>query len=199
MKDLKVALRRGERIIGTFCVSNSPSIVEIIGYAGFDFVIIDCQHSATNPYGSELENMVRAAYAADITPIVRVTRNDEAQILKALDFRAKGLIVPQVGSKGEVEQLVSATHYPPMGHRSSTPVIAATKYGFRPWAGYTAQSMRKSSRSRSSRSGERLTTSMRSSPSKGSTGSILDPSIWRFLWGCRITPLIPRYGSIAPG
>ena len=110
-----------------------------MGYAGFDFVIIDCQHSATNPIGPELENMLRAAYAADVTPIVRVSRNDEAQILKALDFRAKGIIVPQIASKTDVEKLVSATRYPPQGRRSCTPGIAATKYGFRPWAGYTTQ------------------------------------------------------------
>jgi 4-hydroxy-2-oxoheptanedioate aldolase len=83
--------------------------------------------------------MVRAAYAADITPLVRVSRNDEAQILKALDFRAKGIIVPQIGSKAEVGQLVGATHYRPVGHRSCTPGHSATQYGFGPWAGYTAR------------------------------------------------------------
>ncbi len=95
MLDIKRALQNGEVLTGPFSLSGSPTLVETIGYAGFDFVIIDCQHGTTSPFGNELEQQIRAAYAADIAPVVRTADNDRGQILKAMDFGAKGVIVPR--------------------------------------------------------------------------------------------------------
>jgi len=141
VKDIKRALSDGEVLIGPFSVSASPTLVEMIGYAGFDFVIIDCEHAATSPLGTELEQLVRAAYAADIAPIVRTTRNDRGQILKALNFGAKAVVVPHVNTAAEAETVVSAAHYAPMGRRSCAPPVRAARHGFIDWSPYYRKSL----------------------------------------------------------
>lgn len=133
MLNIKRALQNGEVLTGPFSLSGSPTLVETMGYAGFDFVIIDCQHAATSPLGSELEQQIRAAYAADIAPIVRTANNDRGQILKAMDLGAKGVIVPQINTAEEARQAVSYTHYPPVGRRSATSSVRAAKHGFVEW------------------------------------------------------------------
>lgn len=141
MKHIPTALRRGETLIGPFSVSGSPTLVETIGYAGFDFVIIDCEHAATSPFGSELEGLVRAAYAADVAPIVRVTKNDAGQILKALNFGAQVVVVPHVNTADEARATVRAGKYAPVGRRSSAPPVRAAKHGFTPWAEFHRQQL----------------------------------------------------------
>lgn len=134
MKQIKKALDSGEVLIGPFSVSGSVSLVEMIGYAGFDFVIIDCEHSATSPLGFEIEGLLRAAYAADIAPIVRVTNNDRGQILKALNMGAQVVIVPHVNSAAEAVHIVESGKYAPIGRRSCAPPVRAAKHGFIPWS-----------------------------------------------------------------
>lgn len=134
MKDLRAMMNAGKPCIGVFAVTASPAIVEMIGYSGLDFVIIDCEHAALNPWGSDLEECVRAAYAADITPLVRVTENSKGMILKALNFGAKGVVVPHINTKEDAEKLVRFSRYAPEGRRSSAPPIRAAKYGFTPFA-----------------------------------------------------------------
>lgn len=133
MKHVPTALKNGEVLIGPFSVSGSPTLVETIGYAGFDFVIIDCEHAATSPFGAELEGLVRAACAADVAPIVRVTKNDPGQILKAFNFGAQVVIVPHVNTVADAEAAVRAGKYAPVGRRSCAPPVRAAKHGFIDW------------------------------------------------------------------
>jgi 4-hydroxy-2-oxoheptanedioate aldolase len=81
MINIKEALANGDVLVGPFAVSGSPGVVETIGYAGFDFAIIDTEHAPISPYGTELENLIRTAWSADLAPIVRTTWNDRGQIL----------------------------------------------------------------------------------------------------------------------
>jgi len=78
MKKIKESLSRGEVLSGTIIVSSSPVNVEISGYLGYDFTFIDAEHSPTTPYGRDMENLIRAAYVADIVPFCRVSCNDVA-------------------------------------------------------------------------------------------------------------------------
>jgi 4-hydroxy-2-oxoheptanedioate aldolase len=136
MKNIPIEMKNGHALLGTFSVSGSPTLVEMVGYAGFDFVIIDCEHAATSPLGSELEGLVRAAYAADIAPIVRVTKNDPSQILKALNFGAQAVIVPHVNTAAEARLAVQAGKYAPLGRRSCAPPVRGARHGFVPWSEY---------------------------------------------------------------
>ena len=136
MLNLKDALARGEVLIGPFAVSGSTLMVETIGYAGFDFVIIDCEHAPLSPYGGELENLIRTAWSADICPMVRVTWNDPGQILKAADMGASAIIVPHVNTAEDAAAAVSAAHYYPKGRRSAAPVTLGSRRGSIDWPTY---------------------------------------------------------------
>ncbi len=133
-------IAKGEPVIGYFTVTGDPAAVEVIGYAGFDFVGIDEEHTALSPFGIELESCIRAAYTADIVPLVRVAENNEKMILKALNLGAKGIIAPHVNTKEDAERLVAAAHYAPEGRRSAAPPIRAARYGWIPWSEFWRKS-----------------------------------------------------------
>lgn len=112
---LKRALAEGKTVFGLLNSIPSPLVVEMIGYAGFDFVILDMEHVCLNP--ETLENMVRAAECAGITPLVRVPIAAPDVILRALDCGAQGVVVPHVQSGAEAAQAVAASRYAPLGTR----------------------------------------------------------------------------------
>jgi 4-hydroxy-2-oxoheptanedioate aldolase len=141
MINIKQALANGDVLVGPFAVSGSPGVVETIGYAGFDFTIIDTEHAPVSPYGSELENLIRTAWSADIAPIVRTTWNDRGQILKAMDMGASAVVVPHVNTAEEAAAAVSAAFYAPKGRRSAAPPTLGSKRGFVDWATYHKQGL----------------------------------------------------------
>ena len=136
MINIKQALADGEILVGPFAVSGSPGVVETIGYAGFDFAIIDTEHAPISPYGTELENLVRTAWSADLAPIIRTTWNDRGQILKAMDMGASAVVVPHINTAEEAAAAVSAAFYAPKGRRSAAPPTLGSHRGFIDWASY---------------------------------------------------------------
>ena len=78
---LKRALYTGKAVFGPFLKFTDPAVVEIMGFAGFDFVIIDAEHGPISMQNAQ--NTIRAAETANITPVIRVANNDEALILRA--------------------------------------------------------------------------------------------------------------------
>jgi 4-hydroxy-2-oxoheptanedioate aldolase len=114
---LKQKLLRGETVFGLFCSIPAPASVELAGAAGFDFVIIDTEHTLVNP--ETLENMLRTAEAVGITPLVRISGGADAkEILRALDGGAQGIVAPCVESAAAMRQIVAACKYHPQGMRS---------------------------------------------------------------------------------
>ena len=75
-----------------------PVAVEIMGFAGFDFVIIDAEHGSISMQSAQ--NMIISAETANITPVIRVGNNDEA-LIRALDIGAQGIEIPQINSKSQ--------------------------------------------------------------------------------------------------
>ena len=112
---LKRALAEGKTVFGLLNSIPSPLLVEMIGYAGFDFVILDMEHVCVNP--ETLENMVRAAECAGVTPLVRVPSAAPDVILRALDCGAQGVVVPHVRTAADAAQAVAASRYAPLGMR----------------------------------------------------------------------------------
>jgi 4-hydroxy-2-oxoheptanedioate aldolase len=94
----------------------APIAVELIGEAGFDFVIIDTEHVLINP--ETLENMIRAAETVSLTSLVRVSSASPKEILRALDSGAQGIVVPQVERADEMRLVVTSCKYHPAGLRS---------------------------------------------------------------------------------
>ncbi|MFC5703311.1 HpcH/HpaI aldolase/citrate lyase family protein [Cohnella faecalis] len=113
---LKEKIRGGEPVFGLFVSIPHPIVIELIGYAEFDFVIIDCEHASTNM--ETIEEMIRAAELMDITPLVRISKVDRNEILKVLDSGAQGIVIPHVESKEQVEEAVRCAYYHPIGMRS---------------------------------------------------------------------------------
>ncbi|QSQ24942.1 hypothetical protein JY651_08375 [Pyxidicoccus parkwayensis] len=113
---LKKSIRDGTLALGLTSVLPLPTLVELVGYAGYDFVILDQEHA---PVGPELlENLIRAAECAGITPLVRVPSSAPEAISRALDAGALGVVVPRVRSREEAEAVVRASRFHPKGDRS---------------------------------------------------------------------------------
>ncbi len=128
-RTLKERLRAGDVCLGTHTYSASPANVEIIGRAGFDWVLVDCEHAPVGPYDTLLlENLLRAAELSGATPLVRVPENDETMIMKVLDSGAAGVVVPHVNDAESARRAVAATRYPPHGTRGTCSNTRATGY-----------------------------------------------------------------------
>lgn len=124
---LKAKLRSGAPVFGTFAFIASPDIVEIIGYAGFDYVIIDLEHTPKN--WGDVVNMIRAAELRGLSALIRIRENTEKSILEALELGAAGVVLPFVQSAGDVEKAVRATNYAPKGARGTCTLTRAARYG----------------------------------------------------------------------
>lgn len=112
---LKAMLKNGESAIGTFAAVNSPDVIELLALAGFDFVIIDCEHGPMDAEAST--NLIRAAEGRGMTPLARVRCNSETVVLKHLDVGAHGVQIPQINTRQDAENAIRFAKYHPEGRR----------------------------------------------------------------------------------
>lgn len=124
---LKKMLLRGESAVGSFMKLTDPAVPELLALAGFDFFVLDTEHVAMDR--EQLTNIVRAADAAGITPIVRVRENQQVEILQNLDLGWAGVQVPNVDTPQAARSLVSYVKYTPLGIRGLSPSVRACGYG----------------------------------------------------------------------
>ncbi|APQ58136.1 5-keto-4-deoxy-D-glucarate aldolase [Paenibacillus polymyxa] len=113
---LKEKIERKQPVFGLFVSIPHPVIIEMIGHAEYDFVIIDLEHAATNM--ESVEELVRAAELAGMTPLVRISKVERVEILKVLDCGAQGIVIPHVEQREQVEEAVRHAYYHPLGMRS---------------------------------------------------------------------------------
>ncbi len=130
---LKRMLAAGESAVGTFAAINHPDVTELIALAGFDFVIIDCEHGPMDAEASA--NLIRVAEHYDVTPVARVRENAETVILKHLDVGAHGVQIPQINSGEAAGNAVRWVKYHPMGTRGMA-MPRASGFGMFPIAEY---------------------------------------------------------------
>ncbi len=124
---LRELLLTKESVLGPFVTMGDPAVVEMIALAGFDFAVIELEHSVI---GLEtLQNHLRAAGAHDMAMMVRVPSHDPKLILRVLDSGADGILVPHVGSAGAARQVAEAVRYPPLGHRGMGGGARSALYG----------------------------------------------------------------------
>jgi 4-hydroxy-2-oxoheptanedioate aldolase len=107
---------RGEAALGTFLVIPSIRSAEVIGRAGYDWVVIEQQHGAVAQ--EELLPILHALELGGATALVRVGENDLIGIARALDLGARGVIVPMVSTPEQARTVGQATRFPPQGTRS---------------------------------------------------------------------------------
>jgi len=133
----KAKLKAGEVIFGCFIRYPDASLVEVMGYQPWDFLVFDGEHGVLEP--RDCENLVRAAELRGVTPIVRVPTNLPPQILRLMDTGPLGLHVPWVNSAAEAEAAVRSVKYHPRGQRGLAGVRAADYGQAGSLADYTRQ------------------------------------------------------------
>ncbi len=125
---LKAALAKNHPIVGCVASISDAYVCEMMGKAGFDFILIDTQHSPITVETLQTM-MVNISPVKSPTPIVvRVAWNDVRLINQALDLGADGIIIPWVNTQEEAEQAVASAKFPPMGSRSWGPRRAIEFY-----------------------------------------------------------------------
>lgn len=126
LNDFKSRLESGKSVIGPFMKTGDPAFVEVAGYSGFDFAVLDLEHG---PLSIEsMQNNIRAACLSNLVPIIRVQDNNAVNIGKALDIGALGIQVPQIRTTGEAEEAVRAARFFPSGERGVCRFVRAAHY-----------------------------------------------------------------------
>ena len=112
--DFRQRLRSGKRLIGTMVTLSTPSTAEILAEVGYQWLFVDAEHGPLET--AELLGILQAV--SDRVPcVIRVPKNDDGLIKKALDLGAAGIIVPNVNSADEAAAVVDAARYAPEGSR----------------------------------------------------------------------------------
>jgi len=124
---LKQKLRDGKPVFGVMLTFPSPPVVEILGYIGFDWILLDNEHGSITV--DTAEDVIRAAELTGIAPIVRPVANRPEMIAPFLDRGAWGVQVPHVNTREEAEAAVAACKYFPDGERGSFSRGRPAEYG----------------------------------------------------------------------
>ncbi|OGA60367.1 MAG: hypothetical protein A3G81_04520 [Betaproteobacteria bacterium RIFCSPLOWO2_12_FULL_65_14] len=123
----KRALKAGKAQIGLWSSLSSNYSVEVIAGAGFDWMLLDSEHSP-----ADVESLLRQLQAAapyPTHPVVRVPWNDMVWIKRVLDIGAQTLLVPYVSTAAEARNALAYTRYPPQGVRGVAGTTRATRFG----------------------------------------------------------------------
>lgn len=131
---MRQKLDAGEVAFGTFFKVGAPSLVELIGRSGFDFIIIDAEHSTFTH--ADIENVIRTAELVGMSTMVRTPDASEANILHALDSGASGVQVPALRTAEDVKEVIQRARYHPVGERGWARACRAADYGFPSAKGY---------------------------------------------------------------
>lgn len=131
LRDVKVLrdeLSRGGCAIGSLVTLADPLVIEIFGAVGFDFLVVDAEHSAQPSLG--IRTMLQAAGGSSVVVIVRPRTLDPALIAHYLDLGAGGILAPFVETADDAARLVAACRYPRQGQRGFGP-RRASSFGLR--------------------------------------------------------------------
>tara|TARA_B100000686_G_scaffold341974_1_gene420279 strand:+ start:12473 stop:13234 length:762 start_codon:yes stop_codon:yes gene_type:complete len=112
---LKSKLARSEITIGSWITLGHPSIAEIMANVGFDWLVLDMEHSVLEL--SEIQTLIQVLDMKKCPAIVRLTSNHPDQIKRVMDAGANGVMVPMIKSASDAEAAVQAVYYPPQGNR----------------------------------------------------------------------------------
>ena len=133
------AMLAAKRIpLGMQVFTGNSALIEILGLTGYDFVMIDCEHSYNN--ARQLEEQIITADAAGLFTFVRVSRHDdESDIHRAIEAGAGGVFLPLVRSLEDIQRAADAAYFPPKGTRGVCPSFRAAKYNWRDFDAYAAR------------------------------------------------------------
>ena len=112
--------------IGSWVSLFHPSIIEVMATAGFDWLVVDMEHSVVDYFHAQ--QMIATIQAQGLPAYVRLPENNGRIIKRVLDAGADGLIVPNVRNRTEAEAAVRWSNYPPVGTRG-VGLGRAARYG----------------------------------------------------------------------
>ena len=120
-------LRAGKRLIGCWCSLANPITTEVLGVAGFDWILLDGEHSPNDvitfiPQLMALKDSVSA-------PVVRPSWNNPVELKRLLDGGFYNFLIPFIESADEAQRAVAATRYPPQGFRGVSVAQRSNRYG----------------------------------------------------------------------
>src|SRR5258706_532403 len=115
----KARMASGQPALGISLTIPDAFVAEMVGAAGFDFVLVDTEHSPITV--DQLQTMLVALRASSSTTFVRPVANDPGLIKQILDLGAEGVVVPEVHDAASAAAAVAATRYPPSGRRGVGP------------------------------------------------------------------------------
>ncbi|GAB5512070.1 MAG: 4-hydroxy-2-oxoheptanedioate aldolase [Hyphomicrobiales bacterium] len=124
----KAALKSGKHQLGIWNTMGGNTVPELLAGAGFDWVLVDCEHSAVETIEVLPALQAIAAYP-DVSPVVRPAENSPVLFKRLLDLGAQTLLVPYVQSAEEARNAVDAMRYGPHGMRGMAGMTRATRYG----------------------------------------------------------------------
>jgi 2-dehydro-3-deoxyglucarate aldolase len=113
--------------LGTWVLSASPLVAEAVGHAGFDWGVLDMEHTPLDLMG--LVHLLQAVAGTKMVPVVRVPWNDAVVVKRVLDAGATTLLFPFVQDAAEAARAVASTRYPPQGVRGIAGPSRANRFG----------------------------------------------------------------------
>jgi 4-hydroxy-2-oxoheptanedioate aldolase len=124
---IKAKFAAGEPAFGCSIMIPSPQVVEMVGHAGFDWVLIDMEHGTITLETAEL--MIMAAESVGVTPIIRPPSNSSAHISAAMDRGAAGVQVPHINTVEDARRAVAAVKFGPGDYRGLASGTRPDRYG----------------------------------------------------------------------
>ena len=191
---MKEKIARGEPALGCSVMFPSPQVVEMLGYAGFDWVLIDCEHGSIGL--GDVELMAMACDAVGITPIARPKSNSASDIQSVMDRGVMGVQVPHVNSADDARRAVAAVKFGPGAARGLAAGTRPDSWGLGArMSDFAAAGQRPIPGMRPDRArGSRSATSMRfwrwMASTCSSSARPTSPSPWAF-------PAIPKAPAVA--
>jgi 2-dehydro-3-deoxyglucarate aldolase len=123
---LKDKLKNNQLTLGSWITIGHPSVVDIMASAGFEWLVIDMEHTSIDL--TMAHNLIATIQANGLKALVRVSKNEEVIIKRILDMGADGIVVPMIKSKEEAQEAIDYAKYPPIGKRG-VGLFRAQKYG----------------------------------------------------------------------
>ncbi len=119
----KAKLAAGGTVHGAFFRTPDTSLIELQGFLGWDFLVLDGEHGTLQ--ARDIEDQARACELRGLTAIARVTTNDAPTILRFMDTGAQGAHIPFINTVDDAERAVQAIKYHPRGQRGLAGIRAA--------------------------------------------------------------------------
>ena len=127
MKNLKKRIQQGEAVNGCWLNLGSSLTAEIVGSAGFDWLLIDLEHGAGNE--KDVLSQVQALESSSTAAFVRIESSERQRIHRVLDLGAEGIMCPHIDTEEEAREVVHGMRYPPLGSRGIARMVRASGYG----------------------------------------------------------------------